>query len=43
MRALSLIYDQYDKLKMRYYSTLILPRTKEDVLKFLEGRHALDA
>lgn len=43
MRALSLIYDQYDNLKMRYYSTLILPRTKEDVLKFLEGTHALEA
>jgi len=43
MRALSRFYDQYGTLKIRYYSTLILPRTKADVLKFLKGEHALDA
>lgn len=42
MRALSQIYDQYGNLKMRYYSTLILPRTKADVLRFLQGEHALE-
>jgi acyl dehydratase len=43
MRALSRIYDQYGNLKMRYYGTLILPRTKADVLRFLKGEHALEA
>ena len=43
MRALSRIYDQYGNLKMIYYSTLILPRTKADVLRFLKGEHALEA
>jgi hypothetical protein len=28
---------------MRYYGTLILPRTKADVLRFLKGEHALEA
>ena len=42
MRALSRIYDQYDNLKIRYYTTLILPRTKADVEKFLVGVHALE-
>lgn len=43
MRALSRIYDQYGNLKMIYYSTLILPRTRADVLRFLKGEHALEA
>ncbi|MEW6186891.1 MAG: MaoC family dehydratase N-terminal domain-containing protein [Thermodesulfobacteriota bacterium] len=43
MRALSQIYDQYGNLKMRYFSTLILPRTKADVLRFLKGEHGLEA
>ncbi|MBN1381343.1 MAG: MaoC family dehydratase N-terminal domain-containing protein [Deltaproteobacteria bacterium] len=43
MRALSQIYDQHENLKMRYFSTLILPRTKADVLRFLQGEHALEA
>ncbi len=43
MRALSRIYDQFGNLKMIYYSTLILPRTKADVLRFLKGEHALEA
>jgi acyl dehydratase len=43
MRALSRIYDQYGNLKMIYYSTLILPRTKADVLRLLKGEHALEA
>ena len=43
MRALSRIYDQYGNLKLIYYSTLILPRTKADVLRFIKGEHALEA
>jgi len=36
-------YDQNDNLKCRYYLTLILPKTKEDVLRFVKGEHALKA
>ena len=43
MRALSEIYDQYGKLKMRQYGTLILPKTKADVLRFQKGEHGLEA
>jgi acyl dehydratase len=43
MRALSELYDQYGNLKIRYYGTLILPRTKADVLRFLQGEHSLEA
>jgi len=43
MRGLSELYDQYGNLKMKYYNTLILPRTKADVLRFLKGEHALEA
>lgn len=43
MRALSELYDQHGNLKVRYYGTLILPRTKADVLRFLKGEHALEA
>jgi len=43
MRALCELYDQYGNLKVRYYGTLILPRTKADVLRFLKGEHALEA
>jgi len=43
MRGLSELYDQYGNLKMKYYNTLILPRTKADVLRFLRGEHALEA
>jgi len=41
MRGLSELYDQYGNLKMRYYNTLILPRTKADVLLFLKGKRGL--
>jgi acyl dehydratase len=43
MRALSELFDQYGNLKVRYYGTLILPRTRADVLRFLKGEHALEA
>ena len=42
MRALAEIYDQYGNLKVKNYTTLVLPRTKADVLKFLRGEHALE-
>lgn len=42
MRALAEIYDQYGNLKVKNYTTLILPRTKADVLKFVRGEHALE-
>jgi len=42
MRGLSELYDQYGNLKMRYYNTLILPRTKADVLRFLKGERGLE-
>ena len=43
MRYLNELYDQNGTLKSRSYGTLILPRTKEDVLKFVKGEHALKA
>jgi len=43
MRYMTETYDQHGNLKIRYYVTLILPRTREDVLKFLRGEHALQA
>lgn len=43
MRYLAELYDQHDKLKLRSFATLILPRTKEDVLKFLKGERGLKA
>lgn len=43
MRYLREIYDQNGKLKIRGYGTLILPKTKEDVLRFVRGEHALEA
>ena len=42
MRALAELYDQYGNLKVKNYTTLVLPRTKADVLKFLRGEHALE-
>ena len=43
MRYLSELYDQDAKLKFRGYMTLILPKTKADVLRFVKGEHALEA
>jgi acyl dehydratase len=43
MRYLSELYDQHGKLKMRGYMTLILPKSRADVLKFAKGEHALEA
>ena len=43
MRGLSELHDQYGNLKMRYFNTLILPRTKADVLSFLKGVRGLEA
>jgi acyl dehydratase len=43
MRYLSETFDQHGKLKTRMYVTLILPRSREDVLKFVDGKHALQA
>jgi len=43
MRYLNETYDQNGTLKSRGYGTLILPRTKADVLRFLKGEHALQA
>ena len=43
MRYLSETFDQHGKLKTRMYVTLILPRNREDVLKLVEGKHALQA
>jgi len=34
-------YDQKGNLKTRAYGTLILPRTKEDVMKFVKGERGL--
>jgi len=42
MRYLTEMYDQHGKLKSRMYVTLILPRTKEDVMKFLKGERGLE-
>jgi hypothetical protein len=35
--------DQNNKLKMRHWVTLILPKTRADLLKFMKGEHALEA
>jgi acyl dehydratase len=35
------LYNQDDTLKCRIYSTLILPRTREDIRKFLKGKRGL--
>jgi acyl dehydratase len=43
MRYLSELYDQHGKLKLKGYMTLILPRSRTDVLKFAKGEHALEA
>ena len=43
MRALCELYDQHGNLKVKSYTTLILPRTKTEVLKFVKGDHALEA
>ncbi|HIE18030.1 MAG TPA: hypothetical protein EYP71_07555 [Dehalococcoidia bacterium] len=43
MRYLSELYDQHGNLKMRGYMTLILPKTREDVMRFVRGEHALEA
>jgi hypothetical protein len=43
MRYQTETYDQHGNLKIRYYVTLILPRTRQDVLRFLKGEHALQA
>ena len=42
MRYLTETYDQHGNLKCRYYVTLVLPRTREDVRKFLAGERGLD-
>jgi acyl dehydratase len=43
LRYLSEIYDQYGKLKMKGYVTLILPKSKVDVLRLFKGERALEA
>jgi acyl dehydratase len=43
MRYRMELYDQNGKLKIVYFMTQILPRSKADVLKFVEGEHALEA
>jgi acyl dehydratase len=43
MRYLWELYDQHGKLKMRGYITLILPKSKVDVVRFIKGEHALEA
>lgn len=43
MRYLSETYDQNGTLKGRGYMTLILPKSGEDVLRFVKGEHALEA
>jgi acyl dehydratase len=35
------LYNQEDELKCRIYSTLILPRTRDDIRKFLRGLRGL--
>lgn len=42
MRYLAETYDQYGNLKSKMYVTLILPRTKEDVMKFIKGERGLE-
>ncbi len=43
MRYLAEVYDQNGTLKSRLFTTLILPKTKADVLRFVKGEHALEA
>jgi len=43
LRYLSELYDQYGKLKVRGYVTLILPKSKVDVLRLFKGERALEA
>jgi acyl dehydratase len=43
LRYLSELYDQYGKLKVRGYVTMILPKSKADVLRFFKGERALEA
>ena len=43
MRYLSELYDQHGTLKMSGYVTLILPKSRADVLRFAKGEHALEA
>ena len=42
LRYLEELYDQKGNLKARKYLTLILPKKREDVLKFVKGEHALE-
>ena len=43
MRNIIELYDQNGTLKLRTYGTLILPKSKADVLAFQKGEHALKA
>ncbi|MCJ7655618.1 MAG: MaoC family dehydratase N-terminal domain-containing protein [Dehalococcoidia bacterium] len=43
LRYLSELYDQYGKLKVRGYVTMILPKSKVDVLRLFKGERALEA
>ncbi|GAH92850.1 unnamed protein product, partial [marine sediment metagenome] len=43
MRYLAEVYDQNGTLKSRLFTTLILPKTRADVLRFVKGEHALEA
>ena len=43
LRYLSEIYDQHGKLKMRGYVTMILPKSRADVLRLFKGERALEA
>ena len=43
MRYRMELYDQNGKLKLVYFMTQILPKSKADVLRFVEGEHALEA
>ena len=35
--------DQNDVIKMRHWVTLILPKTRADLIRFMKGEHALEA
>jgi len=35
--------DQNDRLKQRYWCTLILPKTRADVAKIMKGEHVIEA
>jgi acyl dehydratase len=35
--------NQNDKLRMRHWCTLILPKTRADLVRFMKGEHALEA